>query len=149
MSYDANSNHVIKNIWDDALPNENVKWDFSYDADIVVFALNTNDNNYCRNNNKTLTVESIKAAVNEMITNVRTHNPDCQIILIGSFSSKMNSKLYNADEAMTEIAENDDSIYYIDVLPSGTSGVGYHPTVAEHLKGGTYLAEFIKTNLLK
>ena len=143
-----NDKQLISTIWDKATVNgNNQTWDFdSYDADVVFFALGTNDNNHCKMRGDSFTQEEIEKAVTDMINNVRSYNPDCKIVFIGGFGVSFNNDYFNLEAVEKKIAENDENIYYAGDFESANSGGGWHPNVSEQKSVGTALAKYLKEN---
>lgn len=128
--------------WDNN--NHAVDWDFSFDADVVVINLGTNDQSFARIAKRELPDDEVYAEAKELIDTIRSHNPDCCIIWLGGVAGNYESEYFHGATVLSKLAdETDNMIFYNSMKPSSAGGDG-HPSVEQHKVLGEQLATLIR-----
>ena len=126
--------------------NTAVDWDFSFDADVVVINLGTNDQSFARIAKRELPDDEVYAEAKELIDTIRSHNPDCCIIWLGGVAGNYESEYFHGATVLSKLAdETDNMIFYNSMKPSSAGGDG-HPTVAQHKVLAEQLVTLIRDN---
>ncbi len=127
---------------------QSVDWDFSnYQPDVVVINLGTNDNSYCKDDEKK---EVFRAAYVEFLKMVRKHNPDAKIMCtLGIMGGDVTKSIKQACDDYT--AETGDANIFMFRLTQQSSSDGlaadWHPTERTHEKASDKVAEQIKAEM--
>ena len=136
-----NRTKLISTYWDKTGINGGT-WDFSYDADIVVINLGTNDHSYFNNKKIVCDETEFKNGCRSFISNIRSRNDDCQIIWVYGMNWMGDS---DYQKIPTWLGELDGEYDYLNVvkISTGQSGGDSHPNVAQHKAAGKILADYI------
>ena len=122
------------------------KWDFKTHPELIVINIGTNDNSYTKG--KPERIEEFKTAYTDLIKQVRSNNPDSEILCILGLMGK---ELY---PTITEVVDayksdsGDNKINYceIDQINSSEDGYGadYHPHEVSHERAADTLIKKIE-----
>lgn len=135
ISCDGNSNNIYKSFAEYLSPEKNIKWDFdNYKADAVFINLGTNDSEYCRTHpDAEISYDELYAAVTDLVSIIRAHNPDCSLIFVSGVSGNMQIGEQIAVEPVYEAIANElDNAYFINNMYCGQRGGDWHPNLEDH-----------------
>lgn len=124
--------------------NEAVDWDFSFDADIVIINLGTNDQSYSQNKQEAIPDEYIYEEAKELIDNIRLHNPDCYIIWLGGVMGKYQNDYYNGAKVLEQLADETENMIFYNDMPQSNAGGDGHPSAEQHKMLGEQLVQLIR-----
>lgn len=143
--YSWDTNYKIQSAWR-SVDNPYV---CEREADVVCIYLGTNDlNGWLKVTGNTLQEDADKvvAEMKELISIVKSYNKNAKIVWI---SGGITAEYANLSERTIAELGGEENGYYTVTLPKGDSGGGGHPTVAEQIKMGEALYEFlIEKNLV-
>lgn len=130
--------------WDKS--NAAVNWDFSFDADVVVINLGTNDQSFANIAKRELPDDEVYAEAKELVDNIRSHNPDCYIIWLGGAMGNYEGTYFHGARVLSKLADDTENmIFYNGLTPSRSGGDG-HPTFAQHKVLAEQLVTLIRDN---
>ncbi len=132
--------------------SETNDYDYSYDADLVVLNIGTNDGANVRNTekeeDKQAYRETFKAMYVEMLEKIHEANPDAKILCTGGLMGDIFQLRADIIEAVeTYKKQNPDvEVYheYLNIAKDISKDTDWHPGVAGHAKGAEELIEIIK-----
>lgn len=135
---------TVATIMDKAIDEANDKsWDYSYDADIAVITLGTNDLT-ASSSGVEITQEDIATAAKALVDKIRLHNPDCKILWLTGITGQLKNSKLDIDSELAKLAESTDNMTYYNGLTRSQSGGDGHPTVEQHQKLGQEVAALIR-----
>lgn len=133
---------------DDGDDKDAAVWDYSFDADLVVITLGTNDNSFSKVGNA-ISYDNLMMRAKELVDKIREHNPDCYIIWLGGIMGKMSNAYADIDTVITDLAAKTDNMIFYGDMPFSNGGGDGHPTAAQHEKVSEILVQLIKDNFGK
>lgn len=122
------------------------EWDFqSYQPDLIVLNLGTNDDSYCQDFEERQT--EFIAHYQQFLQTIREKNPKAYILCTyGMMNQRMNPCIKKAiDSYQTE--SKDEKVSFVPLalqLESDGYVVDYHPSIITHIKAATTLADKIR-----
>lgn len=119
-------------------------WDFSFDADVVVINLGTNDASFARIAKRNLPDEEVYAEAKELIDTIRMHNPDCCIIWLGGIAGNYENEYFHGEAVLTRLADETENMIFYNSMKNSTAGGDGHPTVDQHKALGAQLVSLIR-----
>ncbi|MBQ2391766.1 MAG: hypothetical protein II306_08365 [Clostridia bacterium] len=118
-------------------------WDFSYDADVVVINLGTNDQSYFTNSKTQCNEEEFKTNARALIDGILSHNSDCKMYWIYGMAYLADNDYHSIVTWLGDLADEYDCLDLL-YISTGASGGDGHPTVAQHQAAGKILVDVIR-----
>lgn len=121
--------------------NYTTTYDFSFNPDVVVIGLGTNEASYIQSAYNPGYAQYFKDDYKEFLEYVREKNPNALIISIYGMMGK-NSTIDNGiQQAINEL--NDENIVYLNDFVANTAGANGHPNSNAHKGWANYLADYL------
>lgn len=128
--------------WDKS--NVAYDWDFSFDADVVVINLGTNDQSFGNIAKRELPDDEVYAEAKELVDNIRSHNPDCYIIWLGGAMGNYEGTYFHGATVLSKLADETENMIFYNGLKTSNAGGDGHPTVQQHKVLGEQLVQLIR-----
>ncbi|MGN0114895.1 MAG: dockerin type I domain-containing protein [Acutalibacteraceae bacterium] len=112
--------------------NAAVDWDFSFDADVVVVNLGTNDQSFANIAKRELPDDEVYAKAKELVDTIRLHNPDCYIIWLGGAMGNYEGTYFHGATVLNKLADDTENMIFYNELTRSNAGGDGHPSVEQH-----------------
>lgn len=131
---------TMKDVYKLVSPHNPVEYDFSYEPDVVVLNLGTNDGGYITQNFDYS--EQFPTDYREFLQYIRAKNPNAYILCLYGFMGKQSSVDKGIDKAIEDM--HDDKVMRLkDGFIQNTLGANGHPAQEAQKEWGLTLAEYI------
>ena len=108
---------------------QNIQWDFSFEPDIVVINLGTNDDSYCKGDKDK--IAEFTREYKNFITKIRRYNPDAYILCtLGIMGNSLFPAIQTAvNEFQTETGDQKvDTLQFANQNMADGIAADWHPT---------------------
>jgi lysophospholipase L1-like esterase len=127
---------------------QNIQWDFSFEPDIVVINLGTNDDSYCKGDKDK--VAEFTREYKNFITKIRRYNPDAYILCtLGIMGNSLFPAIQNAvNEFQTETGDQKvDTLQFANQNMADGIAADWHPTEKTNEKAAKLLIEKLREKM--